>query len=133
MACYMNNPTYLRILLQRRIAKRIAIRTLCRSLPPDLFMADLDTSSDAVLIDLRTRAEIEADGMIEGARHIDFLQDDFEGALEPLDKYATYFVYGQRDKRGRMACALMAQRGFFHTIFLEGGKTAWDAAFNDSP
>lgn len=109
------------------------MRTLCRSLAPDLFIAELATSSDAILIDLRTRPEIEKDGMIDGARHIDFLQDDFEAALAPLDKHATYFVYGQSDKRGRMACALMAERGFFHTIFLEGGKTAWDAVFNDSP
>jgi len=106
---------------------------LCRDLSPELFMAELALTSDAILIDVRTTQEVAENGMIEGAVHYDFLDGTFEEQLLDLDRFLFYFLYDQLGKRSRMACELMAERGFLHACYLVGGKAAWDTIFKDSP
>lgn len=100
-----------------------------RNLSPDLFMAEIALTADAVVIDVRTRGEAAGDPMLEGALHLDVLDSSFEERLDELDQLLPYFVYCQTGKRGRVACRLMAERGFLLTSFLEGGKDAWDKVF----
>mgnify|MGYP001057408813 CR=1 FL=1 len=101
----------------------------CRKLSPELFMAELALTTEAVLVDVRTEQELTGDPAIPGAIHRDFLQSDFESWLEEIDKFQNYFLYDQSGKRGRMACEMMVERGFLHAAFMEGGKAAWNPIF----
>lgn len=102
-----------------------------RSLSPDLFLAEIALTTDAILLDVRTRDEIWQDPMIDGAVNMDFLEDHFEYHLEEMDRMRPYFIYCSSGKRGRMVCQLMADRGFLLTSYLEGGKAAWDEIFKE--
>jgi len=101
----------------------------CRKLSPELFMAELALTAEAVLVDVRTEEELHDDPAIPGAIQRDFLQSSFENWLEEIDEHQAYFLYDQSGKRGRMACEMMAEKGFLHAGFLEGGKNAWNPVF----
>ncbi len=97
-----------------------------KNLDPTEFKAALAATKDAVVLDVRTPAEIAA-GKIEGALEIDFFSADFAQRLLALDKDKTYFVYCRSGNRSGQACAFMAQNGFDHTpVNLAGGMMAWE-------
>lgn len=91
------------------------------------FKAALAEVENAQLIDVRTDDEI-AEGMIPGAKQMDFYGDDFETQLSTLDKEATVFVYCRSGGRSGNAMAMMQKMGFKHVINLSGGMNAWKAA-----
>ena len=80
---------------------------------------------EVVLLDVRTPAET-AEGMIEGAREIDFKADDFAARIDSLDRDKTYLVYCRSGNRSGKACALMDELGFEHRYNLEGGYLNWE-------
>lgn len=87
------------------------------------------TSADAVVLDVRTPEEV-AEGVIPGAKHLDFKKDDFEVQLNSLDKRKTYLVYCAAGVRSAKAATLMKEKGFQNVYSLDGGIEAWtDAGF----
>jgi rhodanese-related sulfurtransferase len=87
-------------------------------------MVEMALTSDAVLFDVRTADEMSRAPALEGAVPLDVLSDRFDGALESWDRHRPYFLYCDTGKRSRLACTMMAERGFVHLSYLAGGLAA---------
>ena len=88
--------------------------------------AKLNSTSDAVILDVRTPDEI-AEGIIPNAIVNDIhTGQDFINKLESMDKSKSYFVYCKLGGRSEQACAIMNQMGFVETYNLVGGFTNWN-------
>jgi rhodanese-related sulfurtransferase len=96
-----------------------------KNLPPAEFKKNFETSSDSVLLDVRTAAEI-ATGKIKGAVEMDFFAADFNQKLLSLDKDKTYYIYCRSGNRSGQACAMMSENGFKNLNNLAGGMIAWE-------
>jgi len=83
--------------------------------------------SNAQLIDVRTPGEW-ANGIIEGAKLIDFQQADFKKNIAALDKEKPVYVYCAAGGRSGNAARLMQDMGFKHIYDLQGGMGAWSSA-----
>jgi len=79
---------------------------------------------DYILIDVRTPEEI-ANGMIEGAKHIDYVSTDFKDQINLLDKNQNYVVYCRSGGRSTKTSQLMQKLGFKNVANLEGGYLAF--------
>ncbi|WP_268036589.1 rhodanese-like domain-containing protein [Algoriphagus sp. PAP.12] len=78
------------------------------------------------LLDLRTPQEVQ-EGHLVGATNLDFLDEDFLGKIEQLDKSKTYLLYCRTGNKTRKAGAAMKKAGFKKVIMLDGGITSWKA------
>ncbi|AXP81688.1 putative adenylyltransferase/sulfurtransferase MoeZ [Mariniflexile rhizosphaerae] len=86
----------------------------------------LENDKKAVVLDVRTDAEV-ADGIIPNAIHIDIYKgQDFIDEIEALDKDKNYYVYCRSGNRSGQACAIMDQLGFENAYNLEGGILEWE-------
>lgn len=99
-----------------------------RSLPPDLFLAELALTPDAVIVDVRTREEADASPAFPEAMLLDFLDTGFEDRIEDLDRLQPHYVVCDTGKRSRMAGSLMASRGFILVTCLDCGLNGLAAA-----
>jgi rhodanese-related sulfurtransferase len=102
---------------------------------PDNFYS---TKSDALatqlaekapfLLDVRSQAEWDKDGYIEGAVHIPF--SDFLTSLDkvPAEKDAPIVIYCASGHRGSMAAMALRLMGYTDVVNLNGGLNAWKAA-----
>ncbi|MBW3517872.1 rhodanese-like domain-containing protein [Flavobacterium sp. NKUCC04_CG] len=79
-----------------------------------------------LMLDVRTAAEFK-EGHIEGAKNIDFLQDDFEANTAQLDKNQPIYVYCKSGGRSAKAIEKLRKQGFTNLYELEGGYGAWKA------
>ena len=87
--------------------------------------SQLATDTNAVVLDVRTDAEV-ADGIIPNAIHIDIYKGQgFIDEVEALDKTKNYYVYCRSGNRSGQACAIMEQLGFKNAYNLEGGILEW--------
>ena len=86
----------------------------------------LDDESDRILIDVRTPEEFE-EAHLDGALLIDFYRDDFESAIDELDRDASYVIYCRSGNRSGQARQLMADLGFTDVADIDGGIVAWSA------
>ena len=77
-----------------------------------------------MLIDVRTPEEM-AEGHIENASNLDFLDESFPEKIETLNKNKTYLLYCRTGKRTAKAGALMKAAGFKNVYILDGGITSW--------
>jgi rhodanese-related sulfurtransferase len=77
-----------------------------------------------MLIDVRTPEEM-AEGQIENASNLDFLDESFPEKIETLNKNKTYLLYCRTGKRTAKAGALMKAAGFKNVYILDGGITSW--------
>lgn len=94
-------------------------------LAPKEFLAAYNAQKeDAVLLDVRTAAEIE-DASIDGHIAIDIQQPGFTEKVAGLDKSKTYFIYCRSGNRSGQACRYMATQGFDKLYNLKGGMIAW--------
>jgi len=93
-------------------------------LSPQEFKSKLDSTPDAVLVDVRNPDEV-AEGMIEGAVNIDYTDSTFIGKIEPLDKTKPYFVYCKSGKRSAGAADEMEKLGFEKVYVLKEGTNNW--------
>ncbi len=85
----------------------------------------LRTDENAVILDVRTPAEVQQ-GFIPDASNIDIYRgQQFMAELEKLDKSKSYYVYCRSGVRSRQACALMNGLGIEKAYNLEGGIIAW--------
>ncbi len=86
----------------------------------------VNSSIDAVIIDVRTPAECK-EGIIENAIMLDIFDGSrFLSELEKLDKTKEYFVYCRSGNRSSQACSVMDQKGFSKTYNLIGGMMNWN-------
>ena len=86
--------------------------------------AELIGRPNTVLLDVRTPGETR-NGVIEGARELDFRSPNFEAALEEFPRDKTYLVYCASGGRSSQTCAQMAEMGFQKVYNLAGGYSAW--------
>ena len=86
-----------------------------------------DIPSDAILIDLRDKNEIDESGTIEGSLHIPV--NELRGRLNELDKSKSYIPYCAIGLRGYLGYRILIQNGF-KAKNLSGGYKIWKAAAN---
>lgn len=86
----------------------------------------LQQDDNAVVIDVRTLAEV-AQGTIGDPVHMDIYKpQQFLDGLEKLDKSKNYYVYCKAGGRSGQACTIMNQMGFANAYNLVGGYDKWD-------
>lgn len=91
------------------------------------FARTLESTPDAVLLDVRTPGEYEYE-RIPNARNIDISDPGFLEAVSALDRDKTYLVYCRSGNRSATACSVMAQLGFRRVFNLAHGIIDWDGA-----
>ena len=100
-------PKFISVVLGA-VASLLALSLLagCSSTP-----SDVDVSTDAVIIDVRTPSEFAA-GHLPDAQLIDFNAGELEAAIAELDPEGEYFVYCRSGNRSGQAVAIMEDAGF---------------------
>lgn len=88
------------------------------------FKKSLAEKSDAQLIDVRTPQET-AQGMIEGAKAINFYDANFQEQIQGLDKEKPVFIYCRSGARSAQAAQVFKKQGFKEVYDLRGGYNAW--------
>jgi rhodanese-related sulfurtransferase len=88
------------------------------------FQSKIEATPHAVILDLRTDDELK-EGIIPGAKQIDYFRKDFENAIKSLDKNKPYFIYCASGVRSGETLALMKSNGFSQVYNLEGGFRRW--------
>lgn len=103
-------------------------------LPPQVTVLSPQASADLIvqhpdinIIDVRMLEEIQAQGTLPGAAHLDFLRGDFTHHLKSLVRHASaptliYCTLGGRSKR---AATFAVRQGIFHVHIIDGGFRAW--------
>ncbi|MEM8894815.1 MAG: rhodanese-like domain-containing protein [Bacteroidota bacterium] len=86
----------------------------------------LDAGLDGVLLDLRTPGEV-ANGIIPGAKVIDFRSSDFKDQINALDKNEKYYVYCHGGGRSAKTKTIMEQLGFESVLDYGGGFSEWSS------
>src|SRR5687768_9600292 len=94
------------------------------TLMPTAFQKKQASTKDAVVLDVRTKAEVDQ-GTIPGAINIDIKGETFEDQIKKLDKTKTYFLYCKGGPRSHKAANLMRSLGFRKLFELDGGIDAW--------
>jgi len=79
------------------------------------------------LIDVRTPAEWQQTGTLEGARRINFNSPDFQAQVAKLDKNKPVIVYCAVGGRSPRAAAMMINMGFKKVFDYAGGMNDWKA------
>ncbi len=100
------------------------VKPVITVLEGETFKEKLSEDPEAVLLDVRTSSEA-ADGIIPGAKVIDFNSADFADRIATLDKDKTYFVYCKVGARSAKASAAMEEAGFKNLFHLKGGYEGW--------
>ncbi|MCK7591475.1 rhodanese-like domain-containing protein [Subsaxibacter sp. CAU 1640] len=92
------------------------------------WLEQLTNDSNAVILDVRTQAEVN-EGKIPNALHIDIYKGQgFIEEVDALDKSKNYYVYCKAGARSAQACAVMNQLGFKNAYNLIGGFSQWTGA-----
>ncbi len=95
-------------------------------LTQDEWVEQLENDSNAVILDVRTDAEV-AEGIIPNSIHIDIYRgQEFVSELEKLDKSKNYYVYCRSGNRSGQACKIMEELGFANSYNLIGGMLQWE-------
>ena len=90
------------------------------------WVSKLEADENAVILDVRTEAEV-SEGIIANAINIDIHKgQDFVDQIEALDKNKNYYVYCRSGMRSEKACEIMNQLGFENAYNLIGGILDWD-------
>lgn len=92
--------------------------------PKEFLAAYNEQKENAVLLDVRTAAEID-EVNIEGHIAIDIQKPGFTEKVGELDKSKTYFVYCRSGNRSGQACRYMTTQGFEKLYNLKGGMLDW--------
>ena len=77
------------------------------------------------LVDLRTPAELQQTGKIEGARVINFNDANFQAQIALLDKEKPVVVYCAAGSRSPRAAQQMTKMGFKKVYDYKGGMNDW--------
>ena len=84
-------------------------------------------SKKGILVDIRTPGEV-AEGMIAGAKHVDFYDAAFMTKMSALGKDKPIYLYCRSGGRSGQAMAKLKAAGFTKVYHLQGGILAWTAA-----
>lgn len=85
----------------------------------------LKNDPDAVILDVRTPAEV-AEGYIAGAQQMDIQNTaEFYSRAKELDASKNYYVYCRSGGRSGQACMLFNSLGIKNAYNLEGGIMEW--------
>ncbi len=95
-------------------------------LSPKDFSSKYKSTPNAILLDVRTEAEVSA-GAISGAKNIVF-DDFFADKLKDLPTDAPIFVYCAAGKRTAKAAEIMREKGYKEVYQLKGGLNGWKEA-----
>lgn len=93
---------------------------------PIQFKKSLETTKNAILIDVRTPEEFAVEH-IENAININWNASSFEGQATKIDKNKTVFVYCKSGGRSAKASAKLHELGFKNILDLKGGILKWNA------
>jgi rhodanese-related sulfurtransferase len=96
-------------------------------LNPNTLEKMMAENADITIIDVRTEEEI-AEGMIEGAHHINIFSPDFMNKIDAYDRSKTYVMVCRSGARSGQACMQMMGLGFEKIYNLEGGMMSWRGA-----
>lgn len=89
------------------------------------FMAYADRFPSENIVDLRSKEEVKASGMIKGAIHMDYNARDFKEKVNALDKEVAIMVYTQTGKYTSEAVKMLQGWGFKKVYNLDGGYDAY--------
>jgi len=95
------------------------------TLDPDLFEEKIQKEPDAVILDVRTKAEF-INIRIPNSVLIDIYNRDFQERIEALDREKSYFIYCQSGSRSLSAAKQMSKMGFKKIYNLMGGISGWN-------
>ena len=84
-------------------------------------------SKKGILVDIRTPEEV-AQGMIPGAKHIDFYSADFMTKIAALGKDKPIYMYCRSGGRSGQAISKLKAAGFTKVYHLQDGFQAWTSA-----
>lgn len=84
------------------------------------FIEKIESDSTAQVLDVRTPEEY-AQGHIEGALNINYMDHDFQEKLKQLDFNRPVFVYCAAGGRSGKSCKMMETLGFTIIYDLQGG------------
>ncbi len=79
------------------------------------------------LVDVRTPEEFK-EGYINGAKHMDYFDSDFESNLKTLDKTKPVIIYCKKGGRSAKSCKKLETLGFTQIYDLKGGISQWKKA-----
>lgn len=84
----------------------------------------LISNPQTIVLDIRTSKEI-SNGYIEGAKFVDFYDDDFAQHLSKLDREAHYIVHCAIGGRSSDALTIFKKLGFTNITHMDGGIRSW--------
>ena len=87
------------------------------------FQEKLSSNPAAILLDVRTEAEFEAEH-IPSSVNLNVMDASFIDKIAALDKSKTYFVYCRSGGRSGSACSIMVNQGY-DVYHLAGGISNW--------
>ncbi|QAA82730.1 rhodanese-like domain-containing protein [Aequorivita sp. H23M31] len=95
------------------------------NLTQEQWCQQLESDDNAVILDVRTPAEV-AEGFIPGAIKLNIQNtSDFYAKAQELDKSKNYYIYCLSGGRSGQACALFNALGIKNAYNLMGGIMAW--------
>jgi rhodanese-related sulfurtransferase len=99
-----------------------------QNLDPQAFKKGFESEEGAVIIDVRTPAEL-AEGQIDGHIMINVMDPTFPQKIAALDKTKPYYIYCRSGNRSGQVCNYMSGQGFEKLYNLSGGIMAWNHSF----
>ena len=99
-----------------------------QDLGPQEFKKGFEGNASAVIIDVRTPAEL-TEGSIDGHIMMNIMDPSFPQKLQALNKEVPYYVYCRSGNRSGQACRYMSSLGFKELYNLQGGIIAWNQTF----
>lgn len=96
------------------------------NLTQDQWWEQLENDDNAVILDVRTPAEVE-EGFIPGAIPMDIQRtSEFYEKAKKLDSSKNYYIYCHSGGRSGQACALFNSLGIKNAYNLMGGIMSWN-------
>lgn len=86
----------------------------------------IQNGGDFILLDVRTDGEC-AQGMLHGARQVDYYGSDFMDEVSKLDKDQPLIVYCASGGRSSEAMRKLSKAGFKEVYNVKGGYKKWNA------
>jgi len=96
------------------------------ALLPEAFNLKYKSTPHAILLDVRTDAEVK-EGTIAGSQNIIY-DDAFANKLGGLSADIPIFVFCAAGKRSAKAAEILKEKGFKEVYQLKGGLNAWKDA-----
>lgn len=109
------------------LALPLAAMAVTNMSPAEVSDALQQNGTEWVIIDARTPAEYD-EGHLKDAANADFMAENFEEIIGPLDMDDTYLVYCRTGERSAKAAEKMEKMGFKNVVNMKGGIEGWKKA-----